>query len=524
MNDLIDLQKFLDNFVDNDLNFVATNFDDEKVNNLFQKSQLVIENFPQQSAGFFALTLLYKHLQKYDFAAANACAAILFADDFLNKNKQKLLNLLTFLDGLVATKENSKFKTHLINFLKVLYDENNNSGKFSYFSLNNLFNQDNLHKLHGNLAFMYCQIGDINKTKKHADLAISYDKFDGYHKSLMLVLNSNMCNVLGDLISAENYARQSIKINPKGDGFLSLGIALNAQGKRFEAVQILSKACEIQANNHQTWERLAWAMLNIGEAEMAYKIANVAIEVLTKNKNNFDKNLYYKTLADSYSLHLLIDPYCENKKADFINNITMYSNLISKSYPQQYSYDSNYKKTTKIQTLKTLKIGFVSGDFRHHVVMFFFKKLLQELQKNNAKNANKIEVFTYMTKSTTNEDSVSEEIKKLSHWRNIYNLDDNQAAEKIRQDEINILFDLSGYTLNHRLKMFALKPAPIQISWIGWLGTTGIPTMDYFLADEFCVPSREKYEQQFSEKVLRMPHIWEVLDPPKFPTNFPREI
>ena len=263
---------------------------------------------------------------------------------------------------------------------------------------------------------------------------------------------------------------------------------MNAQGKRFEAVQILSKACEIQANNHQNWERLAWAMLNIGEAEMAYKIANVAIEVLTKNKNNFDKNLYYKTLADSYSLHLLIDPYCENKKADFINNITMYSNLISKSYPQQYSYDSNYKKTTKIQTLKTLKIGFVSGDFRHHVVMFFFKKLLQELQKNNAKNANKIEVFTYMTKSTTNEDSVSEEIKKLSHWRNIFNLDDNQAAEKIRQDEINILFDLSGYTLNHRLKMFALKPAPIQISWIGWLGTTGIPTMDYFLADEFCVP------------------------------------
>lgn len=494
MNDLINLQKFLDEFVDNDLNFVNTNsntgsnFDDEKVNNLFQQSQLVIEKFPQQSVGFFALALLYKYLQKYDFAAVNACAAILFADDFLHKNKQKLLNLLTFLDNLVSTKENTKFKTHLINFLKVLYDENNNSGKFSYFSLDKLFNQDNLYKLHGNLAFMYCQIGEINKAKKHADLAISYDKFDGYHKSLMLALNSNIATNFGDLISAENYARQSIKLNPKGDGFLLLGVALNAQGKRFEAVQVLSKACEIQANNHQNWERLAWAMLNIGEAEMAYKIANVAIEVLTKNKNNFDDDLYYKTLADSYSLHLLIDPYCENKKTDFINNIKTYSKLISESYPQKYFYDSDYKKSAKIQTLKTLKIGFVSGDFRGHVVMFFFKKLLQELQKNNSKNTNKIEVFTYMTKSPTNEDSVSEEIKKLSHWRNIFHLDDNQAATIIRQDEINILFDLSGYTLNHRLKMFALKPAPIQISWIGWLGTTGIPTMDYFLADKFCIP------------------------------------
>ena len=90
--------------------------------------------------------------------------------------------------------------------------------------------------------------------------------------------------------------------------------------------------------------------------------------------------------------------------------------------------------------------------------------------------------------------------------------DDQRLAEQIRADRIDILFDLAGHTAHNRLLVFARKPAPIQITWIGYEGTTGLATMDYLLADRYVVP--EGSESYYREHVLRLPDGYLCYDPP----------
>jgi len=92
---------------------------------------------------------------------------------------------------------------------------------------------------------------------------------------------------------------------------------------------------------------------------------------------------------------------------------------------------------------------------------------------------------------------------------------DSWLADKIHHDHIDVLFDLSGHTAGNRLLLFARKPAPIQITWIGYVGTTGLSAMDYLLADRHMVPPGT--EAGYREGVLRMPHGYVCYDPPEAP-------
>ena len=89
-----------------------------------------------------------------------------------------------------------------------------------------------------------------------------------------------------------------------------------------------------------------------------------------------------------------------------------------------------------------------------------------------------------------------------------------RLAEQIRADRIDILFDLAGHTARNRLLVFARKPAPIQITWAGYVGTTGLTAMDYLLADRYEVPPGA--ERHYRERVLRMPDGYVCYDPPAY--------
>ena len=91
-------------------------------------------------------------------------------------------------------------------------------------------------------------------------------------------------------------------------------------------------------------------------------------------------------------------------------------------------------------------------------------------------------------------------------------MSDERLAKQIRADGIDILFDLSGHTANNRMLVFARKPAPIQITWIGYEGTTGLTAMDYLIADRHVIP--EGSEKHYCERVLRMPDGYLCYDPP----------
>jgi predicted O-linked N-acetylglucosamine transferase (SPINDLY family) len=146
-----------------------------------------------------------------------------------------------------------------------------------------------------------------------------------------------------------------------------------------------------------------------------------------------------------------------------------------------------------------LRVGFVSGDLCRHPVGYFVESVLAALAHGAS---GRLELVAYSTKHAN--DEISQRIKSCcAIWRLAVGGSDEALARQIRDDRIDILIDLSGHTAHGRLPVFAWKPAPVQVSWLGYFATTGVATIDYFLADPWTLPVAE--EAYFTEKVWRLP-------------------
>ena len=147
---------------------------------------------------------------------------------------------------------------------------------------------------------------------------------------------------------------------------------------------------------------------------------------------------------------------------------------------------------------RCLQIGFVSADFNDHALTSFIEPLLKHLSI----------VSSFTLHAYYNHSVIDKSSKRLqvyfSSWTPIVDLSNTTIADKIRADGIDILIDLSGHTAKNRLLTFARKPAPIQASWMGYPGTTGLQAMDYYLADKFFLP-QEPFKDQFTEKLVYLP-------------------
>jgi predicted O-linked N-acetylglucosamine transferase (SPINDLY family) len=150
---------------------------------------------------------------------------------------------------------------------------------------------------------------------------------------------------------------------------------------------------------------------------------------------------------------------------------------------------------------RRLRLGFVSGDFRWHAVAIFFEPILERLA-----TLPRYELYGYSTNAV--QDEVTKRMRThFDHWSMVEQLLDHELAAKIRRDRIDILVDLSGHTALNRLAAFAHKPAPIQISWLGYPGSTGLEAMDYYFADAHWLPPGE-YDELFTEKLVYLPDRW----------------
>ena len=144
-----------------------------------------------------------------------------------------------------------------------------------------------------------------------------------------------------------------------------------------------------------------------------------------------------------------------------------------------------------------LRIGYISPDFRLHAAAYFFTALLRD------GNHTDFSVYAY---SAGREDHITQRFKRMAdHWRNVHGRTPQAIARLIHDDHIDILVDLSGHSQNSCLPVLAYRPAPVQISGIGYINTTGLPTVDYFLTDECCMPVGE-IRHGFTEVPLRLPH------------------
>ena len=155
---------------------------------------------------------------------------------------------------------------------------------------------------------------------------------------------------------------------------------------------------------------------------------------------------------------------------------------------------------------RPLRIGYVSPDFRQHSVAHFIEPVLAAHDKK------KFEVFCYYN-DTVSDDTTLRIQSLVPHWRVIAELSDHIAARKVQEDQIDILVDLAGHTNRNSLMMFARKPAPVQVTWLGYPNTTGFSCMDYRITDALCDPVGMT-DSLHTEKLIRLPDCFSCFTPP----------
>lgn len=195
--------------------------------------------------------------------------------------------------------------------------------------------------------------------------------------------------------------------------------------------------------------------------------------------------------ADLYSKYLFMRNYRYLGAKDGRLKAEHYESLLD---VHPYKHD-NAARTAR----RKLRIGYISPDFREHSVSYFLPPLLRHF------DGEQFMVFCY---ATGRSDAVTERLRtRRVTWRDLRGRPPRTAARLIAEDKIDILVDLSGHSQDNALPIMAYRPAPVQVSGIGYTNTTGLRAIDYFLSDEICIPKGDTAaEAGFVERILRLSH------------------
>ena len=160
---------------------------------------------------------------------------------------------------------------------------------------------------------------------------------------------------------------------------------------------------------------------------------------------------------------------------------------------------------------RRLRIGYISPDLRFHPLTRYFEPVLAHHDRQ------KVEVFCYA--EVQKPDAVTLRLQKLADgWHSTCGLTDTQVAERIRTDKIDILIDLAGHTADNRLGALACKPAPVQATWLGYMNTTGLRTVDYRLTDDVLDPPGQPVRD--TEELFRLPGGMCCFAPPRMRLSY----
>jgi protein O-GlcNAc transferase len=328
----------------------------------------------------------------------------------------------------------------------------------------------------------------------------------------------------GKLEEAVASFQKAIAIKPDYFGAHSnLGIVLFEQEKFNEAVCSYQKAITIKPDYALAYSNLGNTLIKQGKVDLAVKNCQKAIAIkpdfaeaycnlgnalhiegkVAEAITNYQKAIGIRpSFVDAQSNLLLSSQYLPDQTLQnlFLIHKNWANSLFHSSDIQAYSHNNVVSQNRR------LRIGFVSGDLGQHPVGYFMLGFFKYHSKAE------LEIICY---SDSNPDNLTLELKSYADgWVSTQHMDSDEVANHINNDSIDILIDLSGHTAHNRLSLFAKKPAPIQISWAGYVGTTGLPTMDYLIADGHYISEDE--EKYFSESIIRLPDSWVCYTPPKY--------
>lgn len=360
----------------------------------------------------------------------------------------------------------------------------------------------------------------------------------------------------GDLAGAQAAYESSLALAPHHlGGLANYACLLFARGDEARATQILSDALERAPASLEAYLLLGYALMRLGNLELAEQAYRRAVELDPKHREaryNLALALEqqwalgeaealvrqvvddFPDYADAWallsgiaqaqcrldeslaalqrSIEIGPDPGRHSRLLlgrQYVDDVAP-AELLSAHQEFDRLYAQSLRSPPPIVRTTTsnrpLRLGFVSADIRQHPTSFLVLPALEHLDKRHCS------IVCYAAQ--LQEDEYTARWRAIAdHWRPTLDLNAEEVAGQIREDEIDVLFDLMGHTGHNQLLVLARKPAPLQITWFGYAGTTGLAAMDCLLADRFHVrPGEERF---FSEQVLRMPHGYACYQAPR---------
>lgn len=344
------------------------------------------------------------------------------------------------------------------------------------------------------------------------------DPFDADSWTYLSVIYSQ-AGQAGDF---ERCCRGAITANPElPNAHFNLGVALGSQGRTQEAIQCFRRTIQLKPDHVLALYNLGhWLQQGfvLDEARSCYERVLASKPTATDQvPANFDATVSHSLanvlkaqgrMADAngyYRQALSLDPDMVGGHSDMLLALNydppepghVFEEHLRWDLRHGYKGPIAYSYRQSRDPKRPLRIGYLSPDLYHHAVTFFFEPLLAEYDRS--------QFVTVCYAARQKSDFVTAHLKALSaHWRDVSSMNDEQVAYQIHDDQIDILVDLTGHMGENRLPVFSRKPAPIQVSWLGYPNTTGLRTMDYRLTDEVADPPGLT-DRFYTERLVRLP-------------------
>ena len=307
-------------------------------------------------------------------------------------------------------------------------------------------------------------------------------------------LHSNLGTVLlslGRAVDAAEAFTRALALRPEMAQLHSnLGNALQRQGRYVDALQCHREAVRLGPDQPELHGNLCHALKSCGRVEEALDVLGHAL-VLHEGRNDLrSQEIFLRQ-------YFLPEPEAALQSA-------------MSAFERQQTAGAATAPAWNCapEADKRLRVGLLSSDLRAHPVGYFLGSVVAALQ---ALPGRPVELVAYANSSQI--DEVSRQLHRhCTLWRDATALDDEELHQQIRADQIDVLIDLSGHTLHNRLPVLARRPAPVQVSWLGYCASSGLPKLDAFLADPWIAP--EGTQADFSEPLVRLPETFLCFTPP----------
>jgi len=339
---------------------------------------------------------------------------------------------------------------------------------------------------YNNLGIAFQKLGLFEEAVKNYKKTLKLKPdFSLAYNNLGVVLKS-----LNKLDEALVTSKKAVELDPKfADAHNNIGAILQDLGNYEEAYKFYNKAIKLKSNYSEAYYNLGILQKKIGKIEECVENFQKAVKANLKNNRAYSNYLFNLNYLTKYDGNYYIE---EAKK------FGLSLKKIDDQLCIPYKYNVNPEKLT---------VGFISADLRNHPVGYYLIDTLEYLKKKN------IKLVAYHNSTKT--DNLTEKLKKhFDIWCNIKDKNDLSVINLIRENGVHILIDMSGHTAKNRLSIFVNKPAPIQVTWLGYNASTGLKEIDYIIGDQYVTPLENK--NQFTENILQLPNIWSCLSKPDF--------